>query len=602
MDGRRDGRGWLRPSFHLYLLVFTLTGFFAQVPMGVFAAQSPLDSTAHVLLPAAATSLLYDLLYPRVVHSAAQYFATMWLLGVCAEMVWECVEFALDAVFRFGLQVDNTDTMRDIVSGIAGATLGAGLRLWLWMRSRRLDAAERAGEARPRFYYRSAPGTDGSPTYEGLWAAGAVGRWCSDRHSSIAEAERCARDRWWDDRERVKPAVTPAPRRQLFRLPTAVPRPALLRGSVVRPGTRLGLVGAAIVIALVPSAYVGYLAWAAAPIPPAPSAAPSVAIAAAELAPGEPGPAAFDTAVAASVPVPSLGTSVPVGGTPGFVVVSPQGRQAYVANRTAGVITVVDTAVNRVTAVIPVVQGPPQYLAFSPDGRTVYVSIFNETRTIAAIGVLDTTTNSVVATIPVRTRPFLAAVTPDGRRLYVPNHDSGTVSVIDTATRVVTAEIRVAPDPHWIEFSRDGRRAYTANHESNLISVIDTATDTVVAEVPAQRSPHSVAVHPTRPLVAGVNYDSDSVTVLDTDTERVVATIGVGRGPQDITWAPDGRFAYVTNVNDNTVSVVDAVTLSVTATIPTGDSPTSIAVLPNGREAYVTNLHDGTLTVLNTAG
>ena len=45
-------------------------------------------------------------------------------------------------------------------------------------------------------------------------------------------------------------------------------------------------------------------------------------------------------------------------------------------------------------------------------------------RTIAAVGVLDTTTNSIVATIPVRTRPFLAAVTPDGKQLYVPNHDS----------------------------------------------------------------------------------------------------------------------------------------------------------------------------------
>src|ERR687886_1153532 len=109
MDGKQGGRGWLRPSFHLYLLVVTLLVFFAQVPMGVFAAQSPLDNVAHVLLPAAGASVLYDLLYPRVVHSAVQYFSTMWLLGVCAEMLWECVEFALDARFHWGLQVDNAD-------------------------------------------------------------------------------------------------------------------------------------------------------------------------------------------------------------------------------------------------------------------------------------------------------------------------------------------------------------------------------------------------------------------------------------------------------------------------------------------------------------
>ena len=73
--------------------------------------------------------------------------------------------------------------------------------------------------------------------------------------------------------------------------------------------------------------------------------------------------------------------------------------------------------------------------AYSPDGRRVYVSIWDQARTVAAVGVLDTATNQFLATIPVRTRPYLSAVTPDGQRLYVPNHDSGTVSVIDTATR-----------------------------------------------------------------------------------------------------------------------------------------------------------------------
>ena len=53
-------------------------------------------------------------------------------------------------------------------------------------------------------------------------------------------------------------------------------------------------------------------------------------------------------------------------------------------------------------------------------------------------------TNAIVATVPVRSRPFLAAVAPDGRQLYVPNHDFRTVSVVDTATNTVSAEIRVA--------------------------------------------------------------------------------------------------------------------------------------------------------------
>ncbi len=108
-----------------------------------------------------------------------------------------------------------------------------------------------------------------------------------------------------------------------------------------------------------------------------------------------------------------------------------------VASQDAGMITVLDTATNAVTATIPVDAGPPQYLSYSPDGRKVYVSIWNQARTIAAVGVLDTATKTIDTTIPVRTRPYLSAVTPDGTRLYVPNHDSGTISVIDTSTNTV---------------------------------------------------------------------------------------------------------------------------------------------------------------------
>ena len=302
------------------------------------------------------------------------------------------------------------------------------------------------------------------------------------------------------------------------------------------------------------------------------------------------------------VAIPALGPTIQVGKTPGFVAVSPNGRQAYIANRNAQVVTVVDTAVNQVTATIPITAGPPQFLAFAPDGRTLYVTIYNDARTVHVVDVLDTATNTVVGTIPQQARPYLPAVTRDGKRLFIPNHDIGSVSVVSTDTNTVIAQVPVAPNPHSVAFSRDGSRAYTANHESNLVSVIDTTTLEVLATIPVGRSPHSIAVHPNLPLVAIVNYDGGSVSMIDSITNRVLATIPVGNHPQDIAWAPDGRFAYVVSEGSNTVSVIDVRNNRVTATIPTGTEPTSIAVLPNGRQAYVSNVTAGTLTVLDLTG
>jgi YVTN family beta-propeller protein len=337
--------------------------------------------------------------------------------------------------------------------------------------------------------------------------------------------------------------------------------------------------------------------------PPGDPAATSNTPPAVVLPPPAQRPAEAKLEIEPSRPIPAIAGEIPVGNTPGFVAIAPNGTFAYIANRAARVVTVVDTAVDKVVATIPMPDGPPQYLAFAPDGSHLYVSIFNDPdRSINRVAVLDTQTNTVVTTIKVGTRPYALAVKPDGSEIYVPNHDSGTVSVIDTKTNSLVTDIRVKPNPHWVDFSKDGTKAYTANHESNLVSVIDTATRGVIAEIPVQQSPHSIAVHPTQPLVANVNYDSNSVTVIDTNAEKVIATVPVGTHPQDVTWAPDGKHLYVTNVDSDSMTVIAVDGWKVTATIPTGEAATSIAVLPDGTKGYVSNLNSGTLTVVDLAG
>ncbi|MGB7796665.1 MAG: Hsp70 family protein [Pseudonocardiaceae bacterium] len=314
-------------------------------------------------------------------------------------------------------------------------------------------------------------------------------------------------------------------------------------------------------------------------------------------APLKPEPTAV-ASVEPEVAMPTVGATIRVGNSPSFVAVSPNSQYAYITNGNTQAITVVDTARNQVTATIPVATGPPQFLTFAPDGRTLYVTVSNDQGTIHAIDVLDTGSNTVIATIPQPGMPLRVAVAPDGKRLFVANHELPFVSVIDTATNTVIGQVHVAPNPHWVTFSPDGSRAYTANHESNLISVIDTATLDVLATIPVGKSPHSIAVNPRLPLVANVNFDAHSVSEIDTTTNEIVATIPVGENPQDVAWAPDGRFAYVVNDGSNTASVIDTTTNQVTETIPTGAGPTSIAVRPDGRLAYISNLNSGTVTVL----
>jgi YVTN family beta-propeller protein len=302
-----------------------------------------------------------------------------------------------------------------------------------------------------------------------------------------------------------------------------------------------------------------------------------------------------------AVAQPHLDLRVKLGSAPNYVGASPNGHQLYIANGNKSVV-VYDITAKAETATIPL-PGPAQFLSFSPDGRYVYVSIWDKPGgTIHEMSILDTRDDSVKPPIPVDSRPFLAAVTPDGTWLYVPNHDTNSISVVDTRLNRVVDKIPVPPNPHYVSFSRDGKRAYVANHDSNLVTVIDTATRRIVKEVSVGLAPHSLEQNPKRPEVMNVNWGARSVDVINTNSNKVIKTIPVGDKPLDIHWSPDGRFAYVVNNASNNLSIISADTWKVTETLPTGKEPTSIAVLPDGSKGYVSNSGDSTLTVIDLAG
>jgi YVTN family beta-propeller protein len=327
------------------------------------------------------------------------------------------------------------------------------------------------------------------------------------------------------------------------------------------------------------------------------TASPSIVALPSDEAP----PSLAPSQVAASIAVPTVGDSIPVGPTPGYMEIAPNGRFAYIASRDAGVVTVLDTTINKVTATIPIPQGPPQFVSFSPTGDRAYVSVFNKDLTTNLVVFVDTATNTVLKVVPVGKKPFASATTPDGKLLYVPSHDEGVLDILDTTTGEQVGRIPVAHNPHWVTFSKDGKLIYTANHESGVVTVLDASNNAILKEIKVGVSPHSITVNPDGTRVSVVNYDSNEVSVIDTSTNEVVATVPVGKRPQDIAYAPDGRYFYTANVDANTVSVISAANNTVTASINTGNGPTSIAVMPNGKRAYVTNLNDGTVRILDIA-
>jgi YVTN family beta-propeller protein len=307
-----------------------------------------------------------------------------------------------------------------------------------------------------------------------------------------------------------------------------------------------------------------------------------------------------------SLAIPTVAGKISVGGTPSYVQVAPNGEFAYVANPGAKTVTVLNTATDLVSGTVKIPQGPAQFVSFSPDSRTAYVSVYGS-GSAPLIAFIDTATATVTSTVPVDNfTPGPSTPSPDGRFLYVPNHNtamSGThenvVDVIDTAAKKLVNSVPVLANPHWVAFDKTGQRFYTSDHMSARVTVVNASTNKIITEIEVGETPHSEAMSPDGTRLAVTSFDGNQVFVINTATEKQIATIPVGKNPLDVTYSPDGRYLFTANNLANTVTVIEAADNRVIGAIPAGKSPTSISVLPNGRQAYVSDENDGTIEILN---
>ncbi|MFI0154771.1 IPT/TIG domain-containing protein [Streptomyces lydicus] len=238
----------------------------------------------------------------------------------------------------------------------------------------------------------------------------------------------------------------------------------------------------------------------------------------------------------------------------------------------------------------------PIVAAITPDGRHVYVTNFGG----SSVSVIDTTTRRVITTISVTSGPWGVTVAPDGLRAYVACFGTDSVAVIDTTTRTATVSIPGLNKPLGLTVSPDGSRLYVASQGGNRVDVISTATDTVIASVPVGAGPRNVAVTPDGTEVYVTEEGANAVAVIDTATHSVVDTITGLPIPFGLAVSHDGLLVYVARDGDDSVSAIDLTKNKIIDTVPGFHAPSWPVVTPDDLDVYVVNNGNETVSVLPT--
>jgi YVTN family beta-propeller protein len=229
------------------------------------------------------------------------------------------------------------------------------------------------------------------------------------------------------------------------------------------------------------------------------------------------------------------------------------------------------------------VSSAPRVYAVVQSGNTSCQSTFTGGPHVAAI---ETTTQTISACLPTGSNPVYGVMTSDGRRAFIMNQGSNTVTVINSQSNAIDSfntypngTIPVGTAPVWADFAPTLDEMVVANAGNGT--------------TPGSVSIISIPLCSSTTVVSNPNCDtSNPVDAAGFGT--VVATIPVGVNPQHVQVLQDGSQAVVANQGNaaagipGSVSFINLATNTVIATIPATTGTDGVADLTvHGYPSYL---------------
>ena len=291
---------------------------------------------------------------------------------------------------------------------------------------------------------------------------------------------------------------------------------------------------------------------------------------------------------------------------------------AYVTNGGSGTVSVLDLVEMRQDRVLQVGTNPTGAAA-SPTRNEVYVVNTGAPGHDGSLSVIDATRNAVTATVPLHARPYQISADSKGRRGYVANAGSNTVSVIDLVNHREVTSVGTGEEPGLAKISPDGRTLVVSNRRSGSVSVYDATGDaprlrSTFDGCPGATDIAIIPVEPSQPSSRAFIACSGSDSVLAISlaqppdswaarqesalaSDHVLAHLRVGKAPVQLAVKPDGGEIFVSNFDSGSISEISTSTNEVGGTYPIGMQPSHGLVSADNSTLWIANFGGESLTI-----
>jgi YVTN family beta-propeller protein len=288
-----------------------------------------------------------------------------------------------------------------------------------------------------------------------------------------------------------------------------------------------------------------------------------------------------------------VAATLPVGTGPHEVAISPDGKQALIANYGTGPqpgssLTLIDVPGAKVVKTIDLGEVKRPHGMVFLDGRRALVT----SEAGKALVEVDVEAGKVVRQIPTgQELSHMVAVTPDHSRAFVANITSGSMTAIDLKEGKVLSSVKTGAGTEGIDVTPDGKQVWVTNREGNTVAVVDAKTLEILATVESAAFPIRAKVTPDGRRVLVSNAKSGDLSVFSVAEKklerrvpvpvpavedkdgRLMGQFGDSSVPIGIVIEPDGKRAYVAHANGDAISIVDLTEWKRVGSLTAGKEP-----------------------------
>lgn len=238
--------------------------------------------------------------------------------------------------------------------------------------------------------------------------------------------------------------------------------------------------------------------------------------------------------------------------------------------------------------------GPfPHEAALSPDGRTLYVSVngvlwMTEDATgMNRVSIVDVAGMRKTADIDLGRfhRPHGIALLPSGQLLATTERPFGLILVDPNERRVVRDFDVKGKSPHMVMPGADAKWAFVSNSDSDTVAAVNLSTGntSLIATAP---HPQGGVLSRDGSRLYMTSTNGNAIVIIDTRDRKVIGSIPTGKGPARIALTPDGSTLVYNLQYEPAVGFADIGSGKQTAVVPVAGRPLSLTMTRDGRRAF----------------